>query len=214
MLLTEEEALSPRRRNLGIVQIALVVFIAAIPSSAFPFLIGPKGIAPEGFDDDVIAVGFGAMMSVQVKGKANNEYRLVDLFVKDAGANKKVKMGWIAIQPVKRPAGKMETLLRMEHYSTDDGGIRNVKVQDNAVSFEVLGDHPKYPYKVFCTTNGKWVREIRVTRMLPEYFSEPDSEKVYSEVWEMIAHIALPSLEIWGIDYADPQWSDRSAPTR
>jgi len=204
--LAEAVGLRPRHGYLTTICISLLVVTVALPSSAFSFIIGPKGIGPYGFDNDVVAVGFGVMMSIQERGEAKQEYRLVNLSVRDTGAQKKVEMQWIVIEPWKRRNGKVETFLQMRHYTTDDGGIRNIAVQDNVVSFEIPGEYPRYPYKISCTTNRPWLREIRVTRVLPVYFSEPDSAEMYTEVWVMTDRIVLPSLEVFGIDSRKPKW--------
>jgi len=91
------------------------------------------------------------------------------------------------------------TSLKAQHYSTDDGTIKNLVVRKDVITFDIarsFGD-----LNVVCTRKGEF--DFNITATGPHYKAE--KKATYVEEWVMTGGITLPSLSVFGYPDKKPK---------
>lgn len=180
--------------------VLLAVFlIMFIP---FPLLAndveGPVNLYADG---EVFSKGWDLTLTVLVDGQRSRDMVVSYVVSKLHGV---WEVDWNAVDISTTDDGRVN--LHVNHYSTREGSIRNVKVGRNTASFDIvysgLSSGQEMHIVVPKSEHGYPFPEIRASRVYPSFFSTitNSAPKVtHKEEWEPIDMIILPSREIWSI---------------
>lgn len=165
----------------------------------FPILANPDE-APINLyaDGEVFSTGSDLTLMVSVDGKRSRDMIVSYVVSKLRGV---WEVDWNAVDIVTRDIGRVS--FYVNHYSTREGSIRNVKVGRETASFDILysGFSSGQEIHIVVPKNGYFLPpfpEIRASRVYPDIFANLVGLKVtYKEEWEPIDMIILPSREIW-----------------
>jgi hypothetical protein len=136
--------------------------------------------------------GESVMMTKRVEGKATERNLVVTISVEVSGGRYSATWDAVRISPVLLPNGVKRTSLRAQHYSTDEGTIKNLVVKKDAITFDIarsFGD-----LKVVCARKGEFDFDIRATGT---HF-KTEKNVTYTEEWVMTGDITLPSPSVFG----------------
>ena len=131
-------------------------------------------------------------MQIEENGKKTNWHMVVDLFVMKRDGTARATWNSVFIMPDNSTNGK-KTVLRADHYSTENGGIENLIIEGNTVSFD-LNRSPDRKVKISCVKKDTDIYDIKGTSF---YWSDLVKER-FTEVWSVTDKIILPSLEVYG----------------
>jgi hypothetical protein len=156
----------------------------------FFFLLTPLALFAT--EPDVIINAHFIKMQVEENGKKTNSNMIVDLFVVKQDGQKSAAWNSVFVMP-DTLEGKKKTVLRADHYSTENGGIENLVIQGQTVSFD-LNRSPGRKVKIICTKKSENKYDI----MGKSFYWSSLLKKNFTEIWSITDKIILPSLEVYG----------------
>lgn len=131
-------------------------------------------------------------MQIEENGKKTSSNMIVDLFVVNQNDIKSAVWNSVFIM-IDNREGKKKTVLRADHYSTENGGIDNLIIQGNTVSFN-LNRSPDRKVRIICTKKSE--NEYDITGN--SFYWSSLLKINFTEVWSVTNKILLPSLEVYG----------------
>lgn len=140
---------------------------------------------------EVIVSAHFIKMQIIENGKKTKSNMIVDLVVVSDGIRMGATWNDVFIMP-DNFSGRTKTVLRADYYSTDNGGIQNLTIQGNVVSF-YLNRSPDRKVKVICTKNKSNQYDIKGQSF---YWSSLLKEN-FTEEWVVVDNITLPALEVY-----------------
>lgn len=177
-----EDVAIMKRRTLTRLQFGLLGLIV--------LLLSPLSLLA-GQSDVIIDARF-VKMQIEVNGRRTSWHMVVDLSVVKQDGLGRATWNSVFIMPDNLTGGK-KTVLRADHYSTENGGIQNLVIQGKTVSFDLVRS-PDRKVKIICVKKGADKYDIKGTSF---YWSELMKER-FTEVWSVTDRIVLPSLEVYG----------------
>lgn len=143
-------------------------------------------------EPDVIINAHFIKMQIEENGKKTNSNMIVDLFVVKQDGQKSAVWNSVFIMP-DTLGGKKKMVLRADHYSTENGGIENLVIQGQTVSFD-LNRSPDRKVKIICTKKSDNKYDITGN----SFYWSSLLKINFTEVWSVTDKIILPSLEVYG----------------
>jgi hypothetical protein len=144
-----------------------------------------------GQSDMIIDARF-VRMQIDENGRRTNFNMVVDLSVVKQDGSLHAIWNSVFIMPDELHGSK-NTVLRADHYSTENGGIQNLIIHGKTVSFDLVRS-PDRKVKIICMKKDENIYDLKGTSF---YWSEL-LKKRFTEVWSVTNKIILPSLKVYG----------------